>query len=46
MNFTDNDIVLTLFLIGDWSWLAMMVPMVLWYFFAMRWVDKHDEWEK
>lgn len=34
------------FLIDDWSWLAMMVPMVLWYFFAMRWVDKHDEWEK
>ncbi len=33
------------FLIDDWEWLAMMVPMVLWYYLSLRWVDKHDEWE-
>ncbi len=27
------------FLIDDWSWLAMMVPMVLWYFLSLRWID-------
>lgn len=33
------------FLIDDWSWLAMMVPMVIWYVLCLRWVDKHDGWE-
>jgi hypothetical protein len=33
------------FLIDDWEWLAMMVPMILWYYLSLRWVDKHNEWE-
>ncbi len=33
------------FLIDDWSWLAMMVPMVLWYFLSLRWIDKNKAWD-
>jgi hypothetical protein len=36
----------TLFLLNDWSWAAMMVPIVLWYWLSLRWVDKHDYWKK
>ena len=34
------------FLIDDWSWLAMMIPMVLWYYLSLRWVDKNGGWEE
>ena len=36
----------SLFLIGDWSWLAMMVPMTLWYWLSLRWADKHSRWSE
>ncbi len=32
------------FLIDDWSWLAMMVPMTLWYWLSLRWIDKNSGW--
>jgi len=35
-----------LFLIDDWEWFAMMIPMVLWYWLALRWVDKNTGWVK
>ena len=31
-------------LIDDWEWLAMMVPMTLWYIISLMWMDKHDGW--
>ena len=34
-----------LFLLHDWSWVAMMVPMVIWYYVSLKWVDKHAAWE-
>lgn len=34
-----------LFLIDDWSWFAMMLPMTVWYWISLRWIDKHDAWE-
>lgn len=34
----------TIFLIDDWSWIAMMLPMTLWYVVSLRWMDKHDGW--
>ena len=34
-----------IFLIDDWSWFAMMVPITLWYWLSLRWVDSHGEWE-
>ena len=40
-----NDWVAKLFLIDDWSWLAMMIPMTLWYWISLKWVDKNQGWE-
>jgi len=34
-----------LFLINDWSWFVMMVPMLLWYRLSLRWMDKNMAWE-
>lgn len=42
---TDQEWVKQVFLIDDWSWLAMMVPMVIWYYFSLRWIDKNKAWE-
>ncbi|ANE57584.1 hypothetical protein [Methylomonas sp. DH-1] len=36
--------VATMFLIEDWEWFAMMMPMTLWYWMSMRWVDKNGGW--
>ena len=33
-----------LFLIEDWSWFAMMVPITLWYWISLRWIDNHHVW--
>ena len=43
--FADQEWVKKIFLIDDWSWIAMMIPMVLWYGLSLRWVDKHATWE-
>ncbi len=34
----------TVFLIDDWSWFAMMVPMTVWYWLSLRWADNHSAW--
>ena len=34
----------TLFLIEDWSWFAMMVPVVIWYYISLRWMDNNAGW--
>ncbi|NOT86272.1 MAG: hypothetical protein HOP02_16165 [Methylococcaceae bacterium] len=34
-----------LFLIDDWSWFAMMLPILLWYWLSLKWVDKRGDWE-
>lgn len=34
----------TLFLIDDWSWVAMMAPVTLWYLISLRWVDRNLGW--
>jgi len=44
--FADQEWVRKIFLIDDWSWIAMMVPMVIWYCLSLRWVDKNAVWEK
>lgn len=33
-----------IFLIDDWSWLAMMVPITVWYLVSLRWMDKNSAW--
>lgn len=35
----------TIFLIDDWSWFAMMVPITAWYWLSLKWTDKHSAWE-
>ncbi len=34
-----------LFLCDDWTWAAIMVPVTLWYWMSMKWIDKHSSWE-
>ena len=41
---TDQVWVNKIFLIEDWSWFAMMVPIVFWYWLSLRWVDNHSGW--
>ncbi len=45
VKFTNNELVTTLFMIDDWSWLAMMIPICIWYILSLRWMDKNDAWE-
>ena len=35
-----------IFLIDDWSWFAMMVPMTLWYWLALSWADRNARWKQ
>ena len=34
-----------LFLIDDWEWFAMMLPMTAWYWLSLKWVDKNRGWQ-
>lgn len=43
--FENNEMIKTLFLIDDWSWIAMMAPMTLWYFLSLKWMDKNAKWK-
>lgn len=44
-NFIHYEIISTLFLIDDWSWIAMMIPICLWYLLCLRWMDQNNGWE-
>ncbi len=39
-----HDWVASLFLIKDWSWFAMMVPITFWYWISLKWIDKNTGW--
>jgi len=43
-NFFNYKIVTQLFLIDDWSWIAMMIPICIWYVLSLRWMDKNNSW--
>ncbi|MFT4672924.1 MAG: hypothetical protein ACJA2O_002900 [Candidatus Azotimanducaceae bacterium] len=43
--FVQQEWVSTLFLIDDWSWVAMMVPIVIWYLLSLKWMDKNLGWD-
>jgi hypothetical protein len=45
VNFINNEVVTKLFLIDDWSWIAMMLPISAWYILSLRWMDQNDSWE-
>lgn len=44
--FNDLPWVSQLFLIDDWEWFAMMLPMTLWYWLSMKWVDNNRGWDQ
>lgn len=44
VQFSKHPLVTRLFLIDDWSWFAVMVPMVIWYWLSLRWIDQHQAW--
>jgi hypothetical protein len=31
-------------LIDDWTWFAFMLPMTLWYWVSMKWIDRNGGW--
>jgi len=41
----DNTWVAKLFLIEGWDWFVMMVPMTIWYWCSLKWMDKHQAWQ-
>lgn len=43
--YTDIDWVGKLFLIDDWEWFLMTLPMTVWYWLSMKWVDKNRGWQ-
>lgn len=43
--FTKHEWLGNVFLIDDWSWLAMMIPITIWYVASLRWMDKNSAWE-
>jgi len=42
----DQELVKSIFLIDDWSWFAMMLPIVIWYILSLKWIDKNSGWEQ
>jgi len=35
-----------IFLIEDWSWAGMMIPITLWYLASLIWMDRNNGWVK
>jgi hypothetical protein len=42
--FAESGWIARIFLIDDWSWFAMMVPVTFWYWISLRWVDNNLGW--
>jgi len=42
--FAETPWISKLFLLDDWEWFAMMLPMTLWYWLSMKWIDKNRGW--
>jgi hypothetical protein len=42
---TNNYAVMKIFLIEDWSWFVMMVPVNIWYWMSLRWIDNNSKWK-
>lgn len=33
-----------IFLLEDWEWFLWMIPLTLWYYLSLKWLDKHGKW--
>ncbi len=45
VKFSNNELIEKIFLIDDWSWIAMMIPICTWYILSLRWMDQNNAWE-
>ena len=45
VQFSSNPLVARFFLLQDWWWFASMIPLIIWYWLSLKWVDNHDGWE-
>lgn len=43
--FAQHEWISTLFLIDDWSWFVMMLPITVWYWISLKWVDNNSSWD-
>lgn len=43
---SEGTMISQLFVIDDWSWAGMMVPITIWYVASLAWMEKHNGWEK
>jgi len=42
--FTGVPWISSIFLIDDWSWVALMIPITFWYWLSLKWVDNNSVW--
>jgi len=42
--FTQQHWIGKIFLLDDWIWFAMMIPITLWYWLGIRWIDRNAAW--
>ena len=45
VKFSANPLVAKLFLLTDWWWFTSMIPLTIWYWLSLKWVDQHHGWE-
>ena len=45
VKFSANPLVAKFFLIDDWWWSAPMIPLIIWYWVSLKWVDNNNGWE-
>lgn len=43
--FSSHPVVAKLSLINDWYWAGSMLPLTIWYWLSLKWVDRHNAWE-
>ena len=43
--YSPNPLVAKVFLLNDWWWFTSMIPLTIWYWLSLKWVDKHDAWD-
>lgn len=42
----ENALIANIFRVEDWSWVAILVPILIWYFLCYRWMSKHRAWKE
>ncbi|MDP8567674.1 hypothetical protein [Methylophilus aquaticus] len=42
--YSDAPLVAQIFVFDDWEWFLSMLPMTIWYWVALIWIDRHGSW--